>query len=802
MSKSGKKVTVGYRYFWDIHAGLGRGAVDEIVAITADKKSLLATTKGQVTKNTTLYINQPKLFGGEDTGGEGGIKGNLDILMGERDQLPTSRLINLLKTNIPAFRGLVSTVFSGLISAYSASPKPWAYRVRRTSKGWDKSIWYAEKCLILLRDDESDVDVSNEVNGRAELLPVIKKPTPPRGSQDHPVTDQQKAAYDRELAIYRAKIAEREAFKRNLEAELISNIREIHAMNPAHILIECATNRDWGRGLSVDDIDLNSFKTAADTLYDEDFGLCFRYNRQDRLDTFIQQILDHIGAAQYANLETGKLTLKLIRADYNAEELPLYTYDNGIMNIQDDDSIGIDSAPNEICVKYKNVLTNQDAEARVQNLGSIQAVGLISKSTDYKAIPTHNLATRLAQRDLEMTSAGIVKQTIVFDRRASALMPADCFRISLPERGITDMVMRVGKIDENDDGSITITAIQDVFGMPSAVYGSSNQPSEWIPPDTSVYAVSNIRLIEMPYYLLAGLMNKAELDYLDSTSGYLGILASAPSNTSINYEIQTRALGDEFISRGTGDWGSFSRLTTAIGKFTTQLKLDDVISANVSDGILIDDEIMRIDEIDEANSIITVARGCADTLPCVHDVNSVVWVINSAIESDHVEYLQGETAQVRLLTQTKDDTLSENLAPIEEHTIIARQGRPYLPARIAINGVLYPDSVITARAFILTFSYRDRILQANRLIDCLTDNIAVNSSVSYVAEINHENGGNRWRKVLTKNEVKLPYVASDSILSANHYLVVYSVQNGTESFLRYKAELPVGYYDEDAVYDE
>ena len=37
--RKGRKVTVGYRYFWDIHSGLGRGPVDEIVEIRFDDKT-------------------------------------------------------------------------------------------------------------------------------------------------------------------------------------------------------------------------------------------------------------------------------------------------------------------------------------------------------------------------------------------------------------------------------------------------------------------------------------------------------------------------------------------------------------------------------------------------------------------------------------------------------------------------------------------------------------------------------------------------------------------------------------------
>jgi hypothetical protein len=87
-------------------------------------------------------------------------------------------------------------------------------------------------------------------------------------------------------------------------------------MNPAHILVECATNRDWGRQLTLaDDLNLDSYRAAADTLFDEGFGFVSATTARMAWTRLLQQILDHVGAVQYADLETGKLTLKLLRGD-------------------------------------------------------------------------------------------------------------------------------------------------------------------------------------------------------------------------------------------------------------------------------------------------------------------------------------------------------------------------------------------------------------------------------------------------------------------------------------------------------
>jgi hypothetical protein len=46
---------------------------------------------------------------------------------------------------------------------------------------------------------------------------------------------------------------------------------------------------------------------------------------------FVQNVIDHIGAAVYVDRQTGLLKLKLIRKDYDASAMTAYTFDNGIL---------------------------------------------------------------------------------------------------------------------------------------------------------------------------------------------------------------------------------------------------------------------------------------------------------------------------------------------------------------------------------------------------------------------------------------------------------------------------------------
>lgn len=799
MGSKTKKVTVGYRYSWDLFCGLGRGPIDSIVAITADKKVVLLCTENETTSSCSISINKPNLFGGEDTGGEGGIQGNLEIMMGEPNQIPSNSLKNILKGLIPGFRGLVTTFYSGLISCYSASPKPWSYRVRRTTKGWDKNnVWYPEKCLIVMRDDISEiVGIDGEIEGRFGPINQLISGT---GSiidiiNGQPSKNKEEIEREREEAKRREE--ERQRKIAALRNDLNYNIRNIHAMNPAHILFECATNRDWGRGLSFNDIDVDSFKKAADTLFAEKFGLCFRYNRQDQLQTFIQQILDHIGAAQYADLSTGKLTLKLIRNDYDPALLPLFTYDNGILSVQDDDSASCDASYNEIIVTYHNPVTHEDGVVRAQNLASIQQVGLISNSVEYKAVPTQNLAARIAERDLEMNAAGITRLIIKFDRRGGILEPASCFRVSLPDRSIENMILRVGKIEEQGDGSLLITGVQDVFNLSETAYSSNQQANESIIQDNTIHAVNNVKLIELPYALLVSRLSAADLAYLKPSSGYLGVMAKAPTSISINYVLQSQAAGAESINESQCDWTASATLINDIEKLETkfEIKIDSDYQMSIGEGIIIDDEFMRIDEFDVETNMLTVGRGCLDSLPAFHQAGATIRFYMSVLETDNIEYISGETVGVKLLTQTNSGRLDEDIAPVEKIIMGHRQTRPYLPGNIRVNDSVYPDLIEPADSYVVSFTHRDRVLQADRLIDCLSDNIGPEPGTKYIVEIaDYYTKEILWSFNTTDTLIALPYVSNqDHIYDDRHILTLYSMRDGYESLYKFTAELPEGH---------
>lgn len=657
----GKKQTVGHRYLFGLHMGLSRGPLDELVEIRVGDRE---AWKGSVSKTGRILINKPDLFGGDK--GEGGIKGTLDVLMGDAGQAVMPALSTLHGTPTPAFRGVTTQYFDGQIAANNPYPKPWKMRVRRALAGWDGAPWYPEKAVI----------------------PLAKG--------------------------------------------------AIRAMNPAHILVECLTNRDWGRGLDRGVLDEASYRAAADTLHAEGFGLCLRWNRQSAIADFMQVVIDHIGAAQYTDRSTGRLTLKLLRDDYRVEDLPLFDYESGLLAIEEDEGGAQDGAINQLIVTWYDPVKDEERQIRVEDLAGIQATGgVASSSTDYKGLPTAELAGRVATRDLTIACSGLKRLKLRFDRRGGALAPGSVFRIRDTFRGVDNLVLRVGSFDDGKlaEGAITVVAVQDVFGLPATAY-LEPQPLVWTPPDRIPQPSPNRRLMEASYRDLATTLNAAALAAIPVDSGAVLVVAEQATGLALNYVLTTRGGTADFTEAGVGDWCPTAVLTDAMDATTVAVRLSserglDQIAAGTA--ALIEDEMVRVVAVDPQAQTAKLARGCADTVPVPHAIGARIWFFDDFAANDPTYYSIGETVQAKLLTRTSSAQLDPALASVDTIKLAQRQARPYPPGDLKLNGLQYPASI--DGDLIVSWAHRDRRLQSDQLVDHGQGSIGPEAGTVYVVRL-------------------------------------------------------------------
>ena len=105
MGGSSKKQTVGYRYRMGLHLVLCQGPVDAVQEIQmGDRTAWGDADRAPLSSGhglTTLSINKPTLFGGDER--EGGVVGNIDVLPGGPGQGRNDYLMSRLGSAIPAF---------------------------------------------------------------------------------------------------------------------------------------------------------------------------------------------------------------------------------------------------------------------------------------------------------------------------------------------------------------------------------------------------------------------------------------------------------------------------------------------------------------------------------------------------------------------------------------------------------------------------------------------------------------------------------------------------------------------------
>lgn len=663
MSKS-KKVTIGYRYYFDLLMGLGRGEYDEIVAIKVGDKM---AWEGSVTGNATITINQPDLFGGDK--GEGGIQGTLDIFMGGPAQTISAKVAAALGGLVPAFRGVVTLFYSGLVTSLNPYPKPWKFRRRRALKGWDGEPWYPEKAVITLTDPETG--------------------------------------------------------------------GTIKAMNPAHILYELETNRDWGRGKARARLDDAVWRAAADQLYADGFGLCLRWIRTDSIANFAGSVISHMGANLYTSRVTGLRKLTLIRDDYDPATLPHFTPDSGLLSIAEDDNSGGSDSINEIVVTWRNPIDNSDRRVRERNPAAVRSTNgrHIPAEASYPGIPTAELAGRLAKRDLRLK--GYAKRwKLILDRRARDIEPGQPFKFSDPKRGLSNIVVRAARIDDGNSSrrsEIAITAVLDVFGLPATTF-SAPVPSGWVPPNRTPQAIVTRRVFEASWRDLTLEIDDANRDLISSTASILRSLAVRPTTLALNFDVQSRVGAAAFETRATGDFSPTAQLAAGMaaeyGPTTISLAngidLENVVAGTA---VLIDDEVGRLVSINLTAMAASIGRGCVDTVPAAHAAGTRIWFIDDAGGLDPTQYTATTTVQTKLLTRTSSGVLDTSLAGTDSITAAARQARPYPPGNAKINGTAYPSTV--SGSMTVTWAHRDRLLQADQLVDTTQGSIGPEPGVRY-----------------------------------------------------------------------
>lgn len=241
--------------------------------------------------------------------------------------------------------------------------------------------------------------------------------------------------------------------------------------DPASVILDLLTS-PWAKvGLSMDQIDLPSFQAASDTLFAEFHGYSRAFEQPADADAMIRDVLAQIDGVLYQEPATGRLTLKLIRFDYDPNALDDVNPSNmempgsGWYTVQ-----GWAEVPNQVRVTYfdrsnnytETVAVAQDPSLIATNGGRVRSV-----SVRYEGCCVAGIAQQLAARELAAVGRPMVRATVTVDRSFYNKRPGDVVTLTWPELGINKMVMRIAAIDfgQLHNSKIKMSLMRDIFDV-------------------------------------------------------------------------------------------------------------------------------------------------------------------------------------------------------------------------------------------------------------------------------------------------------------------------------------------------
>lgn len=524
------------------------------------------------------------------------------------------------------------------------------------------------------------------------------------------------------------------------DGKLLTSAAESGDMNPAHIIRECLTDPEWGMGYTDADIDDDSFMAAADQLAVEGLGISLLWDRQIKLEEFIDEIKKHIDAALYVSRTTGKFVLKLIRQDFDEGAL-LSLDESNVQRVEDPIRVSFGELVNSVTVNYWDAVTGKDASLTITDTAMVQMQGaVINAPLQYPGFTTSRNATIAAQRDLRALSTPGLSCTIYADSSAKGLNIGDAFKFSWSRWGLTDQIMRVVGIayGTGKNNQVRIYAKQDVYDTSTSLVITPPDNNNWEDPSAPPSPSEDQLAFEAPYYELVQALGQADTDNKLLTHPEIGYVMAAASRagSAINASLWT--------DNGTGydDVGSFDFCPTAVLAanitktqtvfYVTEAEMQDVEEVALGTTFQIGQEILRLDAVGPEAGKITCGRGCLDTVPEEHLEGDMLFFWDAYAGFDPTEYVDGEEVDVKItpISGAGALPLSEAIAMTVE--LDQRAARPYAPGNLLINGESYNPAGDYEGELTVEWSDRDRLQQtAGTILDHTAADIGPEAGTEY-----------------------------------------------------------------------
>ncbi len=554
-------------------------------------------------------------------------------------------------------------------------------------------------------------------------------------------------AYIGESASLRKMAFVLECYTNSLDLPDSGTINDGVDMNPAEAIYQIMVDTWRGLGIAVSDIDLVALQTVGQVLWEEQNGVSILVTSESDGARLISEILRQIDGIMYQDPDSGKVTISLIRDDYDVDLIPEFD-ENDIAIVRSFTRTSWDEVQSQVKVSFPQRDSESEAVAISQDMAVVATLGKLRTTTlSFPFCYDPDTANEIASRERAQRSVPLFRATIEVNRNANTLRPGSPFKFSWADYGIVDLVMRVQRFDlgELTKGKIVIEALQDKFALSDVVF-SSPQSSGWTPVSLTPSDVITARLVQMPRFFT----NKLETPITYERVGLLGV-AAKPSGVSTTYSINVQLPGEtldetsddpkDVIYQGSGllsvayskSAGFVTGKDTTIGMSLGSVvgTFESAVTSDVINGyeniILVNNEFMAFETAVDGGSgnwtLTNVYRGLFGSPIEDHSIGARVYSVpTAAFNSGAIDiFPDGQTYNHRFL----DGAGSVRQSP-DQVTPIAYVGaatyhnnKPLRPGNLKLGGVRQYDPIITAAvATALTWAPRDhRVLPIPTEVD-------------------------------------------------------------------------------------
>lgn len=239
--------------------------------------------------------------------------------------------------------------------------------------------------------------------------------------------------------------------------------------NPAAVLYEIFTNPRWGRGMSPDDIDIESFRTAAQYFEANNIGMSFSLETQNVVSDACEIIRNHVSTLV---IPVAGVLRCICLLDRSSAYTPVITLTSENVSSPTMTRPGWVSTVNELRGEFRNRLNNFQNEIVLHHDdGNLATTGRInSMKLSLPAFSNRDTADRMTKMLLHQMAIPQGSLKLTMNRFESRLEPGMfvAFVWSEWSEGATTTYWRVVEISDadQDQEGLQVTLIEDPYATP------------------------------------------------------------------------------------------------------------------------------------------------------------------------------------------------------------------------------------------------------------------------------------------------------------------------------------------------